>query len=155
MTRYMAARAARRALDGRLAGVDVDALAPPRGGWVKAVREALGMSAAELGARLGASRQAVAAMEASERASTARLSTLAAAAVAMDCQLVYALVPNATLQGTVEAQAARIFDTWASQTAQSMALEGQAVELSEANRADHVDDVIRSGNLLWGSDVER
>jgi|BarGraIncu00222A_1022003.scaffolds.fasta_scaffold02298_6 predicted DNA-binding mobile mystery protein A len=125
-----------------------------RTGWVRAIREALQMSAADLGSRMGVSRQAITAMEASERAGTVRMSTLAAAAEAMDCELVWALVPRTTLQGTVEAQAARIVDAWASQTAQSNLLEGVVVEFSEASRQDHVDDVIRSGRLLWRTDVE-
>ena len=80
MSRYTTARAARRALDQRLQHVDVEALAPPRTGWLAAVRESLGMSSADLGARLHVSRQAVAATEASERAGTVRMSTIAAAA---------------------------------------------------------------------------
>jgi len=154
MTRYTTARQARRALDARLAGVDVDAMRPRDGSWVKAIREALGMSQADLAARLGVSRQAVAAMEASERSGTVCMSTLAAAAEALDCQLVYALVPNTTLQGTVETEAGRIVDALAAPVAHTMALEGQSVQLSAASRQDHVDDVIRSGRLQWRSDVE-
>lgn len=68
----------------------------------------------------------------------------------MGCRLVYALVLNTTLQGTVEAQAARIVDALAASVAHTMALEGQAVQLSAASKADHVDDVIRSGRL-WSA----
>ena len=151
---FETARAARRALDARLATVDVDALSPPRGGWVHAGRTALGMSAAELGARLGVSRQAVYSLQASEVAGTIGLESLQRAAAAMDCELVYALVPRTSLQGTVETEAARIVDALAASVAHTMALEGQAVQLSAASRAasraDHVDDLIRSGRI-WSS----
>lgn len=132
------------------------ALAPPRTGWVAAVRLALGMSTSDVGRRLGVSKQAVASLEASERAGTARMSTLSAAAEAMGCQLVYVIVPrDGTLEGIVQAQAGRVVDAWASQTAQTMALEDQAVELSAASRADHVDDLVRSsGRLLWRTNLE-
>jgi predicted DNA-binding mobile mystery protein A len=150
---FETARAARRALDARLAGVDVDAMRPPRdGSWVRAIRESLMMSAAELGSRQGVSKQAVYALQASEVSGTIRLESLQRAAAALDCELVYALVPNTTLQGTVEAEAARIVDVLAASVAHSMALEGQAEPLSEASRADHVDDVIRSASL-WRTDV--
>ena len=112
------------------------------------------MSSASLAARRNVSRQAIAALERSERAGTVRLETLQRAASAMDCRLVYALVPRTTLQGTVETQAGRIVDAWAVSVAHTMALEGQAVELSAASRQDHVDDAIRSGRLLWRADVE-
>lgn len=150
---FESARAARRALDARLAGVDVAAMRPPRDGWVHAIREALGMSAAELGARLGVSRQAVAGMEASERAGTVRLESLQRAAAAMDCRLVYALVPRTSLQGTVEAEAGRIVDALAASVAHTMALEDQGVELSAASRADHVDDLVRSSRV-WSARAE-
>jgi len=110
------------------------------------------MSAAELGSRQGVSKQAVYALQASEVSGTIRLESLQRAAAALDCELVYALVPNTTLQGTVEAEAARIVDVLAASVAHSMALEGQAEPLSEASRADHVDDVIRSASL-WRTDV--
>jgi predicted DNA-binding mobile mystery protein A len=117
---------------------------------VKAVRESLMLSAAELGSLMHVSRQAVAAMEASERAGTVRMSTLSAAAEALDCRLVWALVPRTTLEATVQTEAARIVDALAASVAHTMALEGQSVELSAASRSDHVDDVIRAGQI-WSA----
>lgn len=153
MTRFEAARAARRALDARLGGVDVDAMRPPAAGWVKSVRSALGMSAAELGSRMGVSRQAVYSLQASEVAGTVRLESLQRAADALDCKLVYALVPRTTLQGTVEAEAERLVDIEHAAVAQTMALEGQAVDPLPSDRSDAVEDVLRSGRL-WSTDVE-
>lgn len=150
MTRYTAARAARRAFDATLTTVDLAAFTPPRGGWVKALRESLMMSSAELGARLGITRQAAYALQASEVAGTVRLESLQRAAAALDCRLVYALVPRTTLEKTVQTQAGRIVDALAASVAHTMALEGQSVELSAASRADHVDDLIRGGRL-WSA----
>ena len=152
MPRYSAARSARRALDARFQRVDAGDMAAPRTGWVAAMRLALGMSTADLGSRMGVSRQAVAAMEASERGGTARMSTLAAAAEAMGCQLVYAIVPadGGSLESIVQNQAGRVVDALAASVANSMALEDQAVQLSAASRQDHVDDIVRApGRLLW------
>jgi predicted DNA-binding mobile mystery protein A len=111
------------------------------------------MSAADLGVRLHVSRQAVHAMEASERAGTARMSTLAAAAEAMGCQLVYALVPHTTLRGTVEAQAGLVVDIEHAVVTQSMALEDQAVEPLPTDSADAIEDLLRSGDRIWRTDL--
>jgi predicted DNA-binding mobile mystery protein A len=100
---------ARRRL-GERTGALKDAVARftvPHSGWVRAVREALGMSAGDLAARLGVAESTVLRLEASERAQTAQLSSLRRAADALDCDLVYALVPRRPLEETVQAQARR------------------------------------------------
>lgn len=86
----------------------------PQAGWIRAVREALGMTAADLRARLHVSRQAVYALEAGRGGGNG--------AEALGCHLLYALIPNSTLQTTVETEAGRLVDAWASRTAQSMQL---------------------------------
>ena len=79
----------------------------PNKGWIRAVRDALGMSSTELAARMGISQQVVSEIERSERRATVKLKTLSRAAEAMDCELVYALVPRTSLEETVRAQARR------------------------------------------------
>lgn len=98
---------ARRTLDRRLRDLR-NAVGPrPNGGWIRAIRESLGMSGAELGRRIGVSAQAVSAMERSERSGAIRLETLERAANALGCDVVYALVPRQDLQRLVEDQARR------------------------------------------------
>src|SRR5450759_1768198 len=117
-------RQARSALDARLSAVQpASAFAVPRKGWIRAIRDALGMSAAQLGRRMKVSQAAIADLERTEQQGTIRLSSLARAAQAMDCQLVYAFVPNAKLEDTVRAQAQRTLARHAQSTHQSMALE--------------------------------
>ena len=79
----------------------------PDKGWVRSVRDALGMSSTELAARMGISQQVVSEIERSERRATVKLKTLSRAAEAMDCELVYALVPRTSLEETLRAQARR------------------------------------------------
>ena len=97
---------ARTALDKRLRSLrPIDKFAVPPKGWVRAIRDALGMSGAQLAARLGVKAPSVVALEQSETADTIRLETLRKAALALDCQLVYALVPNKPLTDMVAERA--------------------------------------------------
>ena len=102
----------------------VRAVTRPTGGWIKAVRGALGLSQREVAGRLGRSPQAVHQLDNSEAAGTVTLSQLEAAAGAMGCRLIYTFVP---CQGTL----ADLADPQRAQSDRalrhSMALEGQAV----------------------------
>jgi predicted DNA-binding mobile mystery protein A len=120
----------RRRLDRRLAAwqeLPAASFTRPHAGWVRAIRDALGMSAADLAARLGVSQIAVTKLEASERAGRVRLDTLERAAHALDCELVYALVPRTSLDATARAQAERVIARDFGAVANSMRLEDQGL----------------------------
>jgi predicted DNA-binding mobile mystery protein A len=69
---------------------------PPRpsGGWIASVREALGLSLAEVGRNLRAPRQTIQKFERAEATDRITLGTLRRVADGMGCDLVYALVPK-------------------------------------------------------------
>ena len=122
--------------------------AVPRIGWIRAVREACGMSASDMAARLCVSRHAVHAQEASEISGNLKLETLQRAAAVLDCQLVYALVPNGGIfEGIVQFEGGRLVDSELAAVAQNMALEGQAADMLPGSRQDHIDDLLRAGRL--------
>ena len=78
----------REALDGPV---------PPEG-WVRAIREALGMTNLQLASRLGGrAAQTVEAMQKNEVSGAISLRTLRALAEAMECRLIYAVVPKKSL----------------------------------------------------------
>jgi len=104
----------------------VPQLVIPRGGWIRAIRDALGMSARDLAHRLGVTESTVARMETSERAQSIQLSTLQRAAAALGCDLVYALVPSRPLEQSVHEQARRRAQTAIAPVTHSMLLEDQA-----------------------------
>src|ERR1700685_1484374 len=81
---------------------------PPVRGWIKAIREALGMSSVQLAKRLGMKQPSLTEIEQSELQGTLQLTTLRRVAAAMDCTLVYALVPNKSLETTVREQARKV-----------------------------------------------
>jgi predicted DNA-binding mobile mystery protein A len=82
---------------------------PPRpsGGWLSSVREALGFSLAEIGRRMRVPRQNVQKFERAEADDRITLGTLRRAAAAMDCNLIYVLVPKAGPFAELAERAAR------------------------------------------------
>lgn len=101
-------RYARRRLDARLERIrPLAAERRPHKGWVRAIRDALGMSSTELASRIGVSQQMVSELEGSEVRDSVKLATLRRAADALDCDLVYFLVPRTTLDDAVMRQATR------------------------------------------------
>jgi predicted DNA-binding mobile mystery protein A len=141
---------ARRRLDERLSPLKSDhRFRPPPKGWVRAIRDALGMSGVQFAARLGVRPQSVEAMEKSEAAGSIRLDTLRRAAEALDCTLVYALVPKTSLHDAVGRRARTIALRSLRQTAHSMRLEAQ--ETGDAEAEDRIDAYIR--DLLRDRDI--
>ena len=71
----------------------------PPGGWLRAIRMAVGMPASYAAKRTHLTQQGFSTLEKSEAAGTITLKSLKRAAEAIDCDLVYALVPR---QGSVK-----------------------------------------------------
>ena len=87
------AKMARRHLDTRLLPLIPlrSLLKKPSDGWIRSVRQALGMTSVQLARRMGVSQPTILHMEASESADRIQLKTLRRAAVALDCELFYVL----------------------------------------------------------------
>ncbi len=68
----------------------------PKLGWIKTLRTALSMSGASLARRLGLQRSSVAYLEQAESDGNITLKKLRQVANAMDCELIYAIVPKPT-----------------------------------------------------------
>ena len=68
--------------------------AAPRSGWVRAIREALGISQSQIAARAGVSRATVQQWERAEARRRITLHSLDRIAAAMGCQVALALVPK-------------------------------------------------------------
>jgi predicted DNA-binding mobile mystery protein A len=100
--------------------------ARPPSGWLKAIREALGMSATQLAKRLGVVTSTVTRLETSEADDTISLATLRRAAEALDCELRYVLVPRQSLADTLATRANQLARERMAGVAHSMALEAQA-----------------------------
>ena len=144
---------ARRQLDKRLSPLrDTQSLARPPRGWIRAIREALGMTSKQLGMRLGVSQPRATKIEQAEREGAITLDTLRRAARAMDCQLVYAFIPRRPLQELVEERARSRAKSILDATAHSMALEDQRAD-ADTDRAQleqlNRELAEKSGPHLW------
>ena len=123
--------------------------ASPVRGWIKAVREALGMSTAQLAKRLGVKQPSVIALQQSEAKGTIELATLRRVAEALDCTLVYALVPNQPLEAIVRDRARTFARRRLEPVEHSMLLEDQQVTAKDAGA--RLDEIVRETNprLFW------
>jgi predicted DNA-binding mobile mystery protein A len=110
----------------------------PSKGWIRTIRQALGVSSGELARRLGTSRQLPLQLEKGEAEDRITLKSLRAVANALDCDLVYALVPRAdNIQGLMETRARAEVKKHVLGVEHSMALENQAVgRIDEAVEAE-------------------
>jgi predicted DNA-binding mobile mystery protein A len=127
---------------------------PPRppSGWIKAIREGLGMTATHLAGRLRVSTSTVTRLETSEADDTISLGTLRRAAEALGCEVQYALVPKQSLEDTLKARALAMALRQMAPISHSMALEAQATSTEakdEQTRA--LVEALRSGSprKLW------
>jgi predicted DNA-binding mobile mystery protein A len=99
----------------------------PSKGWIRTIRQALGVSSGELARRLGTSRQLPLQLEKGEAEDRITLKSLRAAANALDCDLVYAIVPRAgSMEELIENRARVEAKKRVLGVEHSMALENQA-----------------------------
>ncbi len=132
----------RRRLDQRFSSMKPETrYRPPPKGWVRAVRDALGMSGAQLGRRMGVTAQSVADLEKSEASGTIQLKTLRRVAEALDCVVVYALLPRSSLEDMVQGRAREIARKELVRIAHTMDLEAQG--LSQEKREEQIETFIR------------
>lgn len=127
---------------------------PPRppSGWVKAIRESLGMTATHIANCLGVTTSTVTRLEASEADDTISLATLRRAAEAMGCELQYALVPRQPLSETLEARANELARSRMAAISHTMALEAQSTsrETVEAQTREMAESLLKGPRrALW------
>jgi predicted DNA-binding mobile mystery protein A len=153
MRRSDKASQARRELDRKFeAAILTPIQTRPRSGWIRAVRGALGMSQQALASRLGVAGPTVTNLEKSELNETIGLGKLAEVARALDCTLVYAFVPNTSLEDTVRGKARRVAVEALGYVAQTMKLEDQAVEADRvADQIERQAQLVIDTNRVWSS----
>jgi predicted DNA-binding mobile mystery protein A len=107
---------------------------PPSIGWVKAIRESLGMSASTLARKLGVTPHSIFKLEKAEASEKITLATLRKLANVLDCELQYTLVPRKPLEELLEDRAISLALERLRPISHSMGLEDQAVEKSASKK---------------------
>jgi len=108
----------------------LDASIPPRG-WIRAIRDALGMSGRQLAMRVGVTKQWASFIEKQELDGSATLKTLRKTAEALDCVFVYGFVPRISLEETVRRQAELVASKRLARASHTMSLEDQSLGAQE------------------------
>jgi len=120
---------------------------PPRRGWIRAIQQALGVTNRQLAKRLRLKPQTIEDMQEYEAKETIKLTTLRKLAQALDCRLVYAVVPNKPLEEMRLEQARNVARRQLKPVAHSMSLEAQGV--SDADQKSELDRLVQK--LLAGN----
>lgn len=124
----------------------------PSRGWIRAVRETLGMTTRQLAERLGVKQPTLTELEKSEANGNITVKSLERAAEALGCRLVYALVPVKPLTDTIEERALQLARRKLAAVEQSMRLEDQEVRGKAGSKEAErhlVEELLRKPARLW------
>ena len=142
----------RRQLDAQLRQLArVREVKRPDSGWLRTIREALGMSMRQLADRVGLTKSAIAALEKREAEGRITLESLSRMADAMDSEVVYFVIPRRSLQDTMRTHARELARGIAEEVDGTMALELQrtSVERREQLIDDLTEEILSKESKLW------
>ena len=142
----------RRILDQKLSQYSKINFTIPKNGWIKAIREALGMTTAQLGERMNIAASNITILENREMTKTTSLKTMERAATAIGCKFVYALIPNASLEEVVQIQAKKSAKALIQEIHHHMKLEKQKVnpEIEKDQINELAEEIItKMDSRLW------
>ena len=101
----------------------------PMGGWIEAVRKAIGMNMRQLATKMNKTPQAIKQIQEREKAGTITLNSLEETAAAMNMRRVYAIVPMETssLSELIQQQAEKMAKEIVIRANKTMSLEDQKI----------------------------
>ena len=101
----------------------------PMGGWIEAVRKAIGMNMRQLATKMNKTPQAIKQIQKKKKAGTITLNSLEETAAAMNMRLVYAIVPMETssLSELIQQQAEKMAKEIVIRANKTMSLEDQKI----------------------------
>lgn len=107
----------------------------PAKGWLRSIREALGMSGKQYAMRLGVSAPWISNLEKKELSGTVTIKTMQQAADALDCAFVYAVIPRKSLTEIVRNRAESLARKKMARVSHTMLLEAQQLSAIEQKKA--------------------
>ena len=150
--RHRKLKRARKQLDETLHAFNATAnVARPMRGWIRAIRDALGMNMRQLADRLGVGQSRIVKIEQDELTGALTIKTLEKIADKLDCVFVYGFAPRTTLENTVRKQAARIAQERMHNVSHHMYLEAQDLTNHHSKEAfeSMVEEILESPSKLW------
>ncbi len=127
-------------------------VSPPVMGWVRAIKDALGMNGRQLADRLGEHRSRTKQIEQQELTGSVTIRTMRKTAEALNCVFVYGFVPKTSLEGTVRARARQVAEKRLAKANQTMVLENQSLSAKENKKvlSEMIDELVDSmPSNLW------
>lgn len=127
----------------------------PRNGWISLIRKTLGMTFAHLAKKYKTSPQVIKKFEQNEVDGTITLNTLKKIASIMECELVYAFVPNVSLEKIIDDRAEKVAETLINRVSNTMSLESQLPKEDEIRRQkiELKHDLKKDLKKLWKYEV--
>jgi predicted DNA-binding mobile mystery protein A len=124
----------------------------PSKGWVRAIRNALGMTTKQMARRMNVPQQRISEFEKAEFSGNITMRSLERAASVLGCRVVYALVPDRSLHDILRTQAEKIALQKMASVQQTMSLENQFVESIDTQKEEYdkvVQDLLKKPARLW------
>ncbi len=108
----------------------------PDKGWINTIRTTLNMTMAQLGTKLGVTKQGVKRIEESEAKGSISINSLKEIGDALDLKLVYGFVPkDGTIDNLINIKAGRLAQKIVLRTNQNMKLEDQGIGVDKINES--------------------
>ncbi len=144
-------RMVRKQLDETLQVFAATTVTRPIRGWIRAIRNALGMNMRQLAGRLGVGQSRIVKIEQDELSGALTIKTLEKVADKLDCVFVYGFAPRTTLENTVRKQAACIAQDRMSEISHHMYLEAQELTKHHSKAAfnNMMEGILESPSKLW------
>lgn len=147
-----------RQLDSQLKPLQLlRGLERPQAGWLKTIRKALGMTQTQVGKKLSRSPQAIDRLEKSEKKQTITLNSLDEVAQALNCRVVYLLIPEKPILEQVEQQMQKKAHAILAHVHHSMTLEQQGTTVTEQEHQlkELVEEMRRKENISFIWETEK
>ena len=152
MSKAKAIKLMRDQIDKKLKQLKTTAVPPPKTGWIRTIRKALGLSQASLAHKLGITPQSLVDIEKNEQSGKVSLQTLKRVADVLDCDVHYSIVPRKSLEQKVRDQALTAAKEIVGRTQLHMTLEDQRTnnKFQETRIKELAEELIRNNDKkIW------
>ncbi len=118
--------------------------------WIKYMRQALNMTSAQLAKRMNIANSSLHQLERQEAQDKISLQSLKRAAEALDCELIYAIVPRDSLESTMSEQAEKKALKIIKDSKLHMDYEDQAISQKESQKQfEELCEKLKTSKKLW------